>query len=69
MEEERRHEFAGENLRWNDLVRTDMAFDTMKHFLGEFGMGNNLKSRDQYLYPIPLQVLEVNPSLTQNPGY
>lgn len=69
MEEERRHEFVGENFRWNDLVRTDMAFDTMKHFLGEFGMGNNLKSRDQYLYPIPLQVLEVNPSMSQNPGY
>lgn len=33
MQEERRHEFAFENLRWNDLVRTDMALDVMKSFL------------------------------------
>lgn len=69
LQEERRHEFAFENQRWNDLVRTDMALNVMKEFLEGFGMANNLKSRDQYIYPIPLQVLEVNPSMTQNPGY
>jgi len=69
MQNERRHEFAFENLRWNDLVRTDMALDVMQSFLTGYGMAKNLKSRDQYLYPIPLQVLEVNPSMNQNPGY
>lgn len=69
MQKERRHEFAFENQRWNDLVRTDMALDVMKGFLNGFGMADNLKSKDQYIYPIPLQVLQVNPSMTQNPHY
>lgn len=69
MQHERRHEFAFENLRWNDLVRTDEALDVMQSFLNGYGMAKNLKNRDQYLYPIPLQVLEVNPSMSQNPGY
>lgn len=69
MQNERRHEFAFENQRWNDLVRTDMALDVMKNFLNGFGMAGNIKSRDQYIYPIPLQVLQVNPSMTQNAGY
>lgn len=69
MEQERRHEFAFENLRWFDLVRTDRALDVMKEFLKGFGLENNIKSRDQYIYPIPQSVLDVTPILTQNPGY
>src|SRR5699024_10626915 len=29
MARERRHEFAFENIRWNDLVRTDRALEVM----------------------------------------
>jgi hypothetical protein len=66
---ERRHEFAFENIRWNDLVRTDKGFDVMKSFLATFGLSENFKSRDQYLYPIPLQVIQTTPIITQNEGY
>lgn len=69
IEEERRHEFAFENLRWHDLVRTDRALDVMKSFLSNYGLQNNVKSKDQYIYPIPLREMEVNPMLSQNPGY
>lgn len=69
VETERRLELCFENLRWFDLVRTDRAFDVMKEFLGKYNMAANLKSRDQYLYPIPQTVIDVNKKITQNPGY
>jgi hypothetical protein len=69
MEQERRHEFCFENLRWFDLVRTDRALDVMKAFLGQYGLEANLKSRDQYLYPIPQTIIDVTPIIDQNPGY
>lgn len=69
MEEERRHEFAFENLRWFDLVRTDRAFDVMKAFLAQYGLENNLESKDQYFYPIPQNVRNITPNIEQNAGY
>lgn len=69
MENERRHELCFENLRWFDLVRTDRALDVMKAFLGKYGMSANIKSKDQYLYPIPQPVRDVTPHIDQNPGY
>jgi len=69
VEAERRVEFAFENLRWFDLVRTDRALDVMRDFLSEYGLGGNVKSRDQYIYPIPQAVLNMTPQLGQNPGY
>ena len=69
MEQERRHELCFENLRWFDLVRTDRAYDVMKAFLAQYGMQANLKSRDQYLYPIPQTIIDVAPIIDQNPGY
>lgn len=69
VEKERRVEFAFENLRWFDLVRTDRALDVMSAFLAEYGLGGNVKSRDQYIYPIPQAVLNMTPHLGQNPGY
>ncbi|WP_158583170.1 RagB/SusD family nutrient uptake outer membrane protein [Parabacteroides sp. AF14-59] len=50
---ERRREFCFENQRWGDLVRTDRAFDVMKKFLSRYGIADNLKSKEQYFYPIP----------------
>lgn len=69
MEQERRHEFAFENLRWFDLVRTDRALDVMKDFLKQYGMENNIKSREQYIYPIPQTVRDITPEIAQNSGY
>lgn len=69
MEAERRVEFAFENLRWFDLVRTDRALDVMRDFLNDYGLGGNVKSKDQYIYPIPQAVLNMTPHLGQNPGY
>src|SRR3546814_12837820 len=43
--QERRVEFAFENLRWFDLVRTDRALDVMGDFLSEYGLGANVKDR------------------------
>jgi hypothetical protein len=69
MEAERRSELCFENLRWFDLVRTDRALDVMKTHLGRYGMSANVKSRDQYLYPIPQSVRDNTPNIGQNPGY
>jgi hypothetical protein len=67
MEKERRWELCFENVRWFDLVRTDRALTVMKAFLTQYGMGDNVVSRDQYLYPIPQTVIDVSPIITQNP--
>lgn len=69
IEAERRVEFAFENLRWFDLVRTDRALDVMKEFLSGYGLEANVKNKDQYIYPIPQAVLNITPQLGQNPGY
>ena len=61
LENERRHEFIFEGQRWFGLIRTDRAIVVLP----------NVKSRDQYLFPIPLAELEANtnPGMYQNPGY
>lgn len=69
MEQERRHEFAFENLRWFDLVRTDRAFDLMKNFLTAYGLQSNIKGKEQYVFPIPQAVRDVTPHIEQNLGY
>lgn len=56
---ERRKEFAFEGKYWFDLVRTDSALSVLP----------NVKSRAQYLMPIPLSEIQTNPNMTQNPGY
>ena len=72
---ERRVELAFENHRWDDLVRSGKAIEIMN------AHGTTLKQQysltpDSYnvtiarlLYPIPQSERELNPSLTQNPGY
>lgn len=69
MEQERRHEFAFENQRWFDLVRTDRALDVMKPFLRTYAQEGNFQSKDRYFYPVPQSVIDVNSNITQNPGY
>ncbi|MCB0636403.1 MAG: RagB/SusD family nutrient uptake outer membrane protein [Lewinella sp.] len=71
--DERRREFAGENLRWDDLVRTGRVVDVMNAFrLVEDASANQMKTitTDHILYPIPQSQLDVKAGLyDQNPGY
>lgn len=60
--EERRREFAFENKRWFDLLRTGKVQDIM--------LLHGKQMQDFHkLFPIPSQELAINPNLTQNPGY
>ena len=61
---ERIVELAGEQVRYNDLIRWDMADDV----LSGFGF---VKGKHE-LFPIPQRELDANEALTnadQNPGY
>jgi tetratricopeptide (TPR) repeat protein len=58
IENENRLEFAFEGHRWFDLVRTGRAAAVL-----------GLTDQNKYLLPIPIEQLNVDPSLTQNPGY
>lgn len=73
---ERRHEFAFENKRWHDLVRTGQAITVMTEY------GNRMKAlypyiearaynvtKDKLIFPLPYRELQVSSQLYQNPGY
>ncbi|GAA4439916.1 RagB/SusD family nutrient uptake outer membrane protein [Pontibacter saemangeumensis] len=60
--EQRRLEFVGEGLRFMDLKRYDLTCDLLEFCEEDAEAFRNL-------WPIPLQQIEVNPALTQNPGY
>jgi hypothetical protein len=82
--QERRLELAIEGHRWFDLVRTGRLIETMKNHavveselslaLGEpntdaiLGIGQNIKDY-MVRMPIPQKEIDINPELTQNPGY
>ena len=70
---ERRLEFAGEALRWFDIVRQgpEKATEIMTAFLARVEEGDGQISFDAkyLLMPIPASELRTNPALTQNPGY
>ncbi len=59
---ERRREFAFENKRWFDLLRSGMTLEVMRL---------HGKSLDEHnlLFPIPAQEIAINPNLIQNEGY
>ena len=70
--EERRREFLGEGIRWNDLVREGMAVTTMNAFIA----GDSLTASVSpvipafVIYPVPEQEILTAPGLySQNPGY
>jgi starch-binding outer membrane protein, SusD/RagB family len=69
--EERRREFAGEGLRWNDLVRSGMAVTTMNNFIASEKLTTvNPVIPAFTLYPVPAAELQAKPGLyTQNKGY
>lgn len=59
---QRRLEFVGEGLRFMDLKRYNLTCTLL-------GFCPDTDTDFRNLWPIPLQQLEVNPNLTQNPGY
>ncbi|WP_459188787.1 RagB/SusD family nutrient uptake outer membrane protein [Parabacteroides sp. APC149_11_2_Y6] len=74
--DERRHEFAFENQRWFDLVRTGKAIEVMTEH------GKRMKAlypyiqkraynvtKERLVYPIPYRELQINTQLKQNQGY
>lgn len=70
---ERRLEFAGEALRWFDIVRQgpEKATEIMDAFLAqpEEGAGQFSFEPHYLLMPIPASELRTNPALTPNPDY
>ena len=83
VEEERFKEFAFENQRFFDLIRTGRYVDVMKkHYATEYDdkngksyyedkpklMAGNI-NLNQLLLPLPTSLIDVNPDIAQNPGY
>ncbi|QES88124.1 RagB/SusD family nutrient uptake outer membrane protein [Rhizosphaericola mali] len=70
--EERRREFAGEGLRWNDLIREGQAVTTINSWIASDGLSSQISNatNNSILYPIPTaQISTSNGLYTQNPGY
>lgn len=70
--EERRREFLGEGIRWNDLVREGMAVTTMNAWITADGQSNTISNVIPafVIYPVPEAEILAAPGLyTQNPGY
>lgn len=70
IEHERLTELAGEGWRWNDLVRFgELTTDAPAKLVARDPSFANFKaSRDLFL-PIPQRDIDINPNLTQNPGF
>lgn len=74
---ERQLELVFECTRWNDLQRADAngTLNIVSLMANQFDShGNNLNydmapDKHQYIFPIPLEDLQLNKNLTQNPGY
>jgi starch-binding outer membrane protein, SusD/RagB family len=60
--DERRKEFAFENQRWFDLLRTGKVIETMR-------LHGKQMQNYHLLFPIPSQEIAINPKLKQNEGY
>lgn len=71
--EERRREFAGEALRWHDLVRSGLALDVMNAWVLKDDVNNKIArpiGANMLIYPVPQVELSSAPGLyEQNPGY
>lgn len=59
---ERRTEFAFENQRWFDLLRSERVKEIMT-------LHGKLMQDHHMLFPIPSEEIAINPNLKQNPGY
>jgi hypothetical protein len=63
--QERRKEFVQEANRWFDLARSGKLVDALKNIPAK---APNVSEKN-YLYPIPQVEIDLNPLLTQNPGW
>jgi hypothetical protein len=68
LELERRLELNFEGHRWFDLVRTGRAIPVMNAFFTRTNATTRI-NQNNLLFPIPVQEINTNPILTQNPGY
>jgi starch-binding outer membrane protein, SusD/RagB family len=70
--EERRREFAGEGLRWHDLVRSGLVDKKMPEWIATEDVKKQIQpfQTDYILYPIPQAEVDVKENLySQNKGY
>ncbi len=68
MEHERRVEFAFENLRWYDLVRTDRAIPVINGKSAQINLVNQV-TMNNLVFPIPQSQIDINKGkILQNPG-
>lgn len=68
LEQERRLEFLGEGHRWFDLLRTGRAISVMNDYFTSIGLDFSL-TENELLMPIPQREIDIDPNLSQNPGY
>ena len=68
---ERHAEFAWEGTRYFDLIRWEMAADVIPQatLFGEMRDARQFAAPKNNLWPIPQKEIDLNPNLTQNPGY
>ena len=77
LRHERRCELAMEGHRWFDLCRWGIAYETMTayeasettDYKNQLALGGGFIKGKHELLPIPLKERELNPAMTQNPGY
>lgn len=77
LRHERRCELAMEGHRWFDLCRWGIAYETMTAYEAtetdlykqQLALGGGFQKGKHELLPIPLKEIELDPALTQNPGY
>ena len=67
IRDERRKEFVFEGIRWFDLSRWNILDAALRAKQAE--MGYTVRGARSNLFPIPQQELDINKSLTQNPGW
>ncbi|MBN8859212.1 MAG: RagB/SusD family nutrient uptake outer membrane protein [Sphingobacteriales bacterium] len=71
--EERRKEFLGEGLRWNDLIRSGKVLTVMNAWIGSIISEGEMTypiDETQLLYPVPQEQMDIKKGLyTQNRGY
>lgn len=68
---ERRVELAMENKRFYDIIRWGDAENHFHNFAEKWktGKGSQFRKNINEIFPIPQDEIDVNPKMTQNPGY
>jgi hypothetical protein len=68
---ERRVELAMENKRFYDIIRWGNAETHFHNFATKWntGKGSQFRKNINEIFPIPQEEMDVNPKMTQNPGY